>query len=193
MTVSVESVALDARTLEQRLTREGRPLSFADVLEGWRTDPAVRRATVAAIAEAPYEALFWETAPWVRGRLDAPYRQVVVNAPPLARVAPDPEAFSAHFGAEDVVAFDNLGGDARLVVPCPRAGDRTYTHLAAAVRGAPAAQIDGLLARVGTELEGRLEDRDVVWVSTSGLGVYWVHVRLDDRPKYYSHAPYRAA
>lgn len=192
--VAIESRALDARTVEQRFVRYGRPLSFTEVLEGWKTDGAVRAATIEAIAEAPFEALFWETAPWVRGRLDAPYRQVVVNAPPLARVAPDPDAFDPHFHAkDDVVAFDNLGGDARLVVPCPRAADRTYTHLAAAVRGVPPGQIDRLFARVGAELEARVEEREVVWVSTSGLGVYWVHVRLDDRPKYYTHTPYRTA
>ena len=32
-----------------------------------------------------------------------------------------------------------------------------------------------------------------IWLSTSGLGVYWLHVRLDTRPKYYQYAPYRAS
>ncbi|MFO1021395.1 MAG: hypothetical protein U0903_11970 [Planctomycetales bacterium] len=31
-----------------------------------------------------------------------------------------------------------------------------------------------------------------VWLSTAGAGVPWLHVHLDDQPKYYSHAPYRA-
>ena len=30
------------------------------------------------------------------------------------------------------------------------------------------------------------------WVSTSGLGVSWLHIRIDTRPKYYSYAPFRA-
>ena len=30
-----------------------------------------------------------------------------------------------------------------------------------------------------------------VWLSTAGGGVAWLHVRLDDRPKYYSYAPYK--
>jgi hypothetical protein len=30
-----------------------------------------------------------------------------------------------------------------------------------------------------------------VWLGTAGAGVSWLHVRLDDRPKYYGHAPYR--
>ncbi len=28
-------------------------------------------------------------------------------------------------------------------------------------------------------------------VSTNGLGVAWLHVRLDTRPKYYTFQPYR--
>jgi len=32
-----------------------------------------------------------------------------------------------------------------------------------------------------------------VWLSTAGMGVSWLHVRLDDRPKYYGHRPYRIA
>jgi hypothetical protein len=42
------------------------------------------------------------------------------------------------------------------------------------------------------EIERRLATaRDRFWVSTSGLGVPWVHVRLDERPKYFQFGPYR--
>ena len=30
-----------------------------------------------------------------------------------------------------------------------------------------------------------------VWLSTAGGGVDWLHVRLDDRPKYYRHREWR--
>jgi hypothetical protein len=29
-----------------------------------------------------------------------------------------------------------------------------------------------------------------MWLSTSGLGVAWLHIRLDSTPKYYQHQPY---
>jgi len=32
---------------------------------------------------------------------------------------------------------------------------------------------------------------DRLWISTAGLGVTWLHVRIDSSPKYYTHAPYR--
>jgi hypothetical protein len=42
----------------------------------------------------------------------------------------------------------------------------------------------------GAAVAARLSARPL-WLSTSGLGVAWLHVRLDSRPKYYSYAPYR--
>jgi hypothetical protein len=30
-----------------------------------------------------------------------------------------------------------------------------------------------------------------VWLSTAGAGVPWLHVRLDDRPKYCCFRPYQ--
>ncbi len=31
------------------------------------------------------------------------------------------------------------------------------------------------------------------WLNTSGLGVPWLHVRIDSRPKYITYRPYRDA
>ena len=40
------------------------------------------------------------------------------------------------------------------------------------------------------ELLARIDYR-TLWLSTSGLGVAWLHLRLDHEPKYYQYAPYR--
>jgi hypothetical protein len=42
-----------------------------------------------------------------------------------------------------------------------------------------------ILSEVGA---GRL-----IWVSTAGLGVIWLHMRLDSRPKYYRTNSYKRA
>jgi len=67
---------------------------------------------------------------------------VLLDAKALYRAKPNRNSFSEHFKADcEVVAFKNLGGDAALVVPCPRAGDPTpYTHLAAFVGLGPKKQ-----------------------------------------------------
>jgi len=112
----------------------------------------------------------------------------------------------------EVVQFRNLGGDALLVVPTPpSAGSRagtdaadwreggcyaaSHAHLAAFVRGSAQRQQRLLWAAVATaSLAALTEDRTgqaPLWVSTSGAGVSWLHVRLDASPKYYVQPRYR--
>jgi hypothetical protein len=119
---------------------------------------------------------------------------VLVDSPRLADVKPDPVAFRQYFESAasnaEIVAFANLGNDAYLIAPCPRAPLSAYAHLAAFIREAPDHQKHALWQAVGMALERRLDGRPL-WLSTAGLGVYWLHLRLDSRPKYYSFQAYR--
>ena len=67
-----------------------------------------------------------------------------------------------------------------------------YGHIGAFVRHAPEPQRHALWERVGAAMQRRVGTKPV-WLSTAGAGVSWLHVRLDDRPKYYGYAPYRDA
>ncbi len=123
--------------------------------------------------------------------ISRPFEFVLLDSPGLAR-RPDAEAFAEHFraGEAGVVTFANLGGDAILVVPCPVAEPSAYGHLAAFVRGAPEPQQHALWRSVDEAMARRIGTKPV-WLSTAGAGVSWLHVRLDDRPKYYGYGPYR--
>jgi hypothetical protein len=127
--------------------------------------------------------------------MDRPFEFVLSDARSLAKASPDAGPFEEHFGGDDdhdgVVVFENLGGDATLVVPCPLARYETYAHLAAFLRGAPATQSHALLRCMADEVLRRVSDQPL-WVSTAGMGIYWLHVRLDSRPKYYRHVPYKS-
>jgi hypothetical protein len=106
-------------------------------------------------------------------------------------MAPEPAAFAGHFAPAQVVAiFANRGGDALLVAPAPQEPPGAYAHLAAFARQAPMSQQHALWQAVGDAVARRLSTVPL-WLSTSGLGVAWLHVRLDERPKYYTYAPYR--
>ena len=169
-----------------------RPATFADVLRGWQGDAAFRALFNAQLAGAPFSAFRWETPPVSTSTATRPFEFVLLDSPGLAP-HPDAEAFAEHFAgapAGGVVAFPNLGGDAILVVPCPLAAPSAYGHLAAFVREAPEAQRDTLWQSVGAAMARRVGARPV-WLSTAGAGVSWLHVRLDDWPKYYGFGPYR--
>lgn len=164
---------------------------------------ALERATLRALEGAARRmgAFFWEFPPFAaprRGPGGGRFEFVLTPAPALEGVAADEGAFAEHLrracGAGGVAAFDNLGGDARLVAPCsaPGADAGAYAHAAAFFARAPAGQRSALLRAAAREALREVERAGGAprWLSTSGLGVSWLHVRVDARPKYYVHRAY---
>ncbi|EGD79773.1 hypothetical protein PTSG_10758 [Salpingoeca rosetta] len=155
---------------------------------------------------------FWECEPMTLHTLDDTFRMRLVPAPALDAISTDVDAFSEHFGGTDgqpqprVVHFSNLGGDAELTVPVPLQGvdTRAYAHIGTYYglqdRVAVAADGDQDSSNVLSALQqqrldvlrvaadqalARLHRQPVICLSTSGLGVSYLHVRVDERPKYY--------
>lgn len=158
------------------------------------SDGAFRASLIRELRNASFAAYFWEMPPITRSSLERPFEFVLTEARALVGAAPDVTAFAEYFTRDDdgdgVVTFQNLGGDATLLAPCPFALPEAYVHLAAFVRGAPEAQVHALFRCLACEALSRVAS-EPMWISTAGAGVYWLHVRLDSRPKYYQYGPYR--
>lgn len=184
----------DGRVRRTRLRAGTEALSWQQLLSLWQADADFRARFNRTLAEAPFAACFWETPAITRAGLTRPFEFVCVDAPSLVGIDADPHAFTGQFerhcDGDAIAEFTNLGGDARLVAPCPLQPDSCYAHLLSFVRTAPAAQRDAFWRRLGAALAHALGEAPL-WLSTSGLGVYWLHARLDTRPKYYTYAPYR--
>lgn len=170
---------------------DSRPAPFAQVLHGLQSDARFRSQFNSILADCPFTAFRWETPPVTASTLTRSFEFVLLDSPGLAR-RPDPDAFADYFDDAEagVAVFPNLGGDAILVVPSRLAAPSAYGHLAAFVRNAPETQRHVLWQCVGEAMTRRVGPKPV-WLSTAGAGVSWLHVRLDDRPKYYGHEPYR--
>jgi len=143
-------------------------------------------------------AYFFETPPVMADSIHSKtFEFVLTAAHMLNHVQPDADAFSEYFPAEcpSVASFLNLGGDARLVSPCQVEGTppSAYTHLARFMNQASHTQISSFWSSAASEMLSHVEKQAgrSVWMSTSGAGVYWLHLRLDSRPKYYTYSPYR--
>ncbi|MEM7656685.1 MAG: hypothetical protein AAF399_11190 [Bacteroidota bacterium] len=169
----------------------GKPLSVRAVFALWQESADFRDFYTRSLVEVPFAAFFWETSPVNQDRLEQAFEWVVLDSPGLAQVNPEPETFAEYFQTEaNVVRFANLRGDARLVVPRPLTPDSAYPHLAAFLRSAPREQLHAFWQAVGKTMSAHLSERPT-WLSTAGMGVYWLHARLDSRPKYYRYGPYR--
>lgn len=189
----LESVS-DGSTTGVPVDSSGCVLEFSTVVERWRSDDGFVDDFVALLASLDYRAFLWETPPVTRGTMARCFEFTAIDCPALDR-HPDPSPFRDQLetaASESVTSFANLGGDARLVVPVPTRGDVSpdCSHLAAFTRTAPIELQRRFWAAVAMAMEQRVSDQPV-WLSTSGLGVAWLHARLDDQPKYFEHKPYR--
>ena len=188
------SERIDGSTMRVEVEWNGVPVAMGDAFTLLVDDAGFRAGLITNLQEAPFEGYFWETPPATRSTAGRRFEFVLTDAPSFRCVTPERAAFAEHYPNDSdhdgVVTFENLGRDATLVVPCPLDQDATYAHLAAFVRTGPRSQVDALWKRVGMAASRRLSDRPQ-WLSTAGMGVYWVHVRIDSRPKYYRYGPYK--
>ncbi len=170
--------------------KNGVAISFVDAIESLKYDDSIRSFVNSQLQACPFKAFRWENPPLTKSNANRPFEFVVLDCGALDRKV-DKYSFSEKFElGKDVVTFPNLRGDASLVVPCPIVDDSIYGHLGSFVRNAPENQIHELWKVTAHELAERIGD-EPVWLSTAGMGVSWLHIRLDSRPKYYAYAPYR--
>lgn len=166
-----------------------RRMSFAAMLQHLLGDEDFADRFSAWLAASPLDAFFWELPPLTAGNVENDAEFVLIDAPPLIGLRPNAYPFRTYFLDDEVVTFHSLGGDALLVAPSPIDATTNYAHLAAFLRTSSVQQRRALWRCVARSVQQSLGTAQL-WLSTSGLGVSWLHIRLDETPKYYQHRPY---
>jgi len=176
-----------------RLMELGMELSYGKILDLWQKSHVFRSYFISLLANSPFDAYRWETPVLDKNDQDRPFEFVLINTPSFSLRPTDHSSFASYFTQDQqqagIVAFNNLNGDATLIVPSPRAQNHAYGHLAAFIRHAPLEQVHALWKVVGQQVSDRLP-QSPIWLNTAGGGVAWLHLRLDSQPKYYRHLPY---
>uniref|UniRef100_A0A7M5WZB2 Uncharacterized protein n=1 Tax=Clytia hemisphaerica TaxID=252671 RepID=A0A7M5WZB2_9CNID len=176
------------------------PMTYHDVLTRLSTNQEFRQFFSSNMTElmATEKAYFWECTPTSQSTIKSMDFTFILNpSKQLERMSCDRASFKEHFDKQDTehwtsINFHNLGRDAVLVAPVPMHGTEWYTHLASFQRAASEDEKSNFWEIVGQSMLERVtETKDPVWLSTSGLGVGWLHVRIDKRPKYYTFEPFR--
>ncbi len=96
--------------------------------------------------------------------------------------------FKKHFQAtnKSVISFPNLSGDTVLVVPTPISDTENVAHLRSWLDTASKSRIDIVFQYLAEKVLEEAQNNPSIYVSTHGLGVYWLHFRICSTPKYYS-------
>jgi len=180
----------------QLVDADGRLWTCAEVARALSTGAEACAHLERSIAGSPWSGVFWECRPMRGSTAGATaFEWVVLHSPAVSRLVPDPRPFRVQLAAaRGMATFDNLGGDATLVAPTTGGDGERCAHLVEFLRTAGSRRRLALWSAVGAALEDWFGSKPekTVWLSTSGLGVSWLHVRLDSRPKYITWRPYRS-
>lgn len=187
----IEEYIEPGKITKYKIIEDDKEVSLSRVIDLWKNSIDFRNLFINTLSESPYEAYFWEVKPFRRNTINEAFEFVLINSTMLPGIIANKSSFEKFFDNEQsVVCFPNLGRDAQLIVPTALGDQSNYAHMAKFVRNALRDQIDEFWQRVGMETEKFINDQPR-WLSTAGLGVYWLHVRIDSRPKYYRYDPYK--
>lgn len=179
------------KVIKYRLYQGEQQLTYEETIDGWIASPDFRTFYTGILADVPFQAFFWENPPVSSADLQAAYEFVLIDAAALYSKSPQAKVFARYFTPEsEIVTFHNRRKDALLIVPAPISEEVHYTHLGNFVRQAPPTQVDQLWQELGKHLlEGITSGKK--WFSTAGLGVNWLHIRIDSQPKYFKNPAYK--
>lgn len=194
-------------THHQFQTAAGKILTFREAVELWSSVDTIgqmfRLFTSLSVASSMFSAFRFETPAVTSDTFDREFEFVLLNSPELDR-RENAQPFSSQFnlpaekslGVElsttgTTISFPNLGKNALLIAPRPTdQADVNHCHLGSYLRTADQSAGMDLWWMIGHAMQQRVNKRPV-WLNTAGGGVAWLHVRLDDKPKYYLYAPFK--
>ncbi len=178
-------------TTKYKILANQEPISYHSWISNLKNSTTFIDFFIDILKSSDHTAYFWEVKPVTKKQINEDFEFVLVKSNSLPNITADEYTFQKYFTAgEKVVSFPNLGGDAQLVVPTPLNNPSHYAHLASFVRNAPVNQVREFWKTTAAVYEKEI-GKKTVWLSTAGLGVYWLHVRIDSRPKYYRFGEYK--
>jgi hypothetical protein len=178
---------------------DGSNVTFKGVINLWIHSKKFRKEFSKLLADVPFKAYLWKCVSL--DSLSKHFEFNVSNSKKLARVSTKAGPYRKYFkvhGAKtgSVISFMNNNNDTYLIVPYGQRDSKKYRDLASFMRKGSGEQIDKLWKIFGGEVlriynarypvfPSKSTENKPLWINTHGLGIYWLHLRIDIKPKYY--------
>ena len=167
-------------------------LSFREVFEFWQFQPNFIDFYVKSLISLDVKAFHWEHPAVKIDFLDKTYECMILKTNGFEKRSINETAFADYIHANSYSeVFYNLGKNAKLVVPTQKIYSEVYKHIGSFIRLAPKIQIHEQFQKLGKSVLDEVLEGKLIWLNTAGLGVIWLHMRLDTRPKYYKTMRYK--
>ena len=159
-------------------------MKWSEILSQWESGNYPK---VPKNIKSPY---FWRTSVQ-SNKKDLVYKEEFIEDERLLKAKEDLKPFAEHLDKNKdekyAISFPNLSGDTILVVPIPRKSKR-FTNMFYFMNNASEIQKKELWKKVALEARKFIEKNENVWISTHGLGVNYLHIRICITPKYYENS-----
>jgi hypothetical protein len=128
------------------------------------------------------KSFIWKTSPYFK---NSQYKEECIDAP-LLNILPNYSPFISKFKKNNKysVNFANLSGDTILIVPLPQ-NSKNYSNIYTFNKNASITQKKAFWKKVAIIAKKEQKKHGIIWISTHGYGVSWLHVRISKTPKYY--------
>lgn len=132
-----KQIVTENKAYKYLIYKNGTQITYGDFFELLHGKPQFQGFFIHLLSEIPFRAYHWETPAVTTSTKNQPF-EFVVSRTPHIDLPPDPGAFRQYFTPDkEIAVFDNLGGDAKLIAPTPKNGQRNYSHIGVFADEAP--------------------------------------------------------
>lgn len=194
MSFTVEKIDL-VTGIKYKIFNDGRQLTWREVL--YSENNKIIEILISILKSYP-RSFFWELPPVKPSLLDSSlFEMVLINNDSNNDEADNFPFYKQIISSKDTVnMFRNLSGDALLFIPAGkfvREKSTNYANIYTFLKTAENKEAIDFFSKLFLNLREFFEKTSdkYTWISTSGLGVNWLHVRIEHDPKYYKYKPYK--
>lgn len=172
----------------------GTNLTFKQVFEVMENDPLTFHNYLKdEVLKTGYKAVYLEFPKLNTKNLNNKFECVILEAIELINSNPNPQAFGISC-SDLVICTRNKSKDAELIIPNLNSSNN-YAHLFLFLDPENCQPPENNLyyyfwKSAAIVIKEQINCNKNIWISTSGLGIPWLHLRISEIPKYYRFQKY---
>lgn len=169
--------------------KDSKQLKWNEILDLWKHNNAFIDFFVSLLISSNFNNFFWEcNSVDLKNLKKKLFECYLIESKHNFGVA-NPSSFKEYLNtSHTIVSFYNLKKDCLLIVPNYNDNDckSNYLNIYKFIKFAPRSQIHSLFNQISIHINKEIKKNNKIWLNTHGLGVPWLHIRLDFNPKYYT-------
>ncbi len=169
--------------------KDSQQISWYEILDLWKHNNAFIDFFVSLLILSNFNNFFWQCCSVNRNDLKKKLFECYLIETKYDFGVADNSSFQEYLKtSKSIVNFYNFNKDCLLIVPNYNhsISKSSYLNIYNFIKFAPKSQIHLLFHQISLNIYKEFHKTKKIYLNTHGLGVPWIHIRLDYYPKYYN-------